>query len=341
VNSDPAFFSLATIPALQTLILDDNGILHIPKFQFGFEALTHLSLNGNKLESADDIGCLIDLEQLEDVSILGNPLLLRVAQISAARSAFAAAHIQLRCDSAPKAVKTTMVGPLRTIKTDPLALPSFTPAHIHALKERAKNGRPRGSDAKAKPAKDDVFMTSFASKTGEDYQMAVIEPTPLPEPEEPQISSVWSEVPVIGLEKRIAMSASKKPTFAAAVRRLDFLVNHPEMRLRPREATSLLPDEPEETEALPDLIAPLPVPPQRKRPEVAAKLAARTEYTKTEIQEMLRSMEERLHVVETDLIATDDSGLGAVEAALDLRNFTALHKQYEQIRTELINTLNP
>jgi hypothetical protein len=257
---------------------------------------------------------------------------------------FAAAHIQLKCDEAPAPAKSLLVGPLRTVKFDPLALASFAPAHVHALKARAKNGRPKPSASppteKVKPAKDDFFMTSSAAKTGGEYEQHVIELTPLPESDEPIITSVWSEVPVVGMEKRIEMSPQRKPDFVAALRRLDFVVGHPELRLRPREATSLLPDEPEETELMPDLIVGKPALVSRQKSEVSSKLAARTEYTKTEVQDMLRSMEERLEVVEKDLMATDESGQSAVEIALDQKNFAALHKQYESIRTELINTLN-
>jgi hypothetical protein len=263
--------------------------------------------------------------------------------MNSARATFAAARIQLKCDEAPAPAKSLLVGPLRTVKFDPLALASFAPAHLKALKDRAKNGRlkqPSPPKEKAKSAKDDVFMTSFASKTGEDYQPQAIEPTPLPESEEVVITSVWSEVPVVGQEKRIEMCPKKKPDFVAALRKLDFLVGHPELRLRPREATSLLPDEPEEAEPMPDLIAGRPAPPPRPKCEVSSQLAARTEYTKTEVQDMLRSMEERLEVVEKDLMATDESGQSAIEIALDQKNFSALHKQYESIRIELINTLN-
>jgi hypothetical protein len=38
--------------------------------------------------------------------------------------------------------------------------------------------------------------------------------------------------------------------------------------------------------------------------------------------------------------AVDESGQSALETSLDQRNFTMLHKQYETIRAELINTLN-
>jgi hypothetical protein len=55
---------------------------------------------------------------------------------------------------------------------------------------------------------------------------------------------------------------------------------------------------------------------------------------------MLQSMEERLAVVERDLMVADESGQSAVDMALDQKNFSMLHRQYETIRAELINTLN-
>jgi hypothetical protein len=335
LNADSSFFSLATIPALQTLIFDDNGITHVPKFHFGFEALTHLSLNHNKLELADDVLSLADVDQLEDVSLLGNPLILRMHELRATRSAFAKTNIQLRCDDAPPPVKQALAGPLRTVKFDPLALPSFTPAHLRALK-RAQPPPP----SPPKHVDDGVFMTAFGSKAGDDYQPPALEPTPLPDVEEPVITSVWNEVPVLQIEDRIEMSPQKKPNFTSAFRKLDFLVNHPEVRLRPREATSLLADQPEKMELLPDLMVGKDIVVPKRKSQVASKLAARTEYTKTEIQNMLGSMEERLNVVERDLAVTDESGQDAVEMALDSKNFLMLHKQYESIRAELINTLN-
>jgi hypothetical protein len=81
-------------------------------------------------------------------------------------------------------------------------------------------------------------------------------------------------------------------------------------------------------------------PEARKKSVVARKLAARTEYTKTEIQNMLQSMEERLSVVERDLQVADDSGQSAVDIALNQKNFSNLHKRYETIKAELINKLN-
>jgi hypothetical protein len=352
INSDPAFFSLATIPALQTLILNENGIIHVPKFRFGFEILMHLSLNGNKIEYPDDIVSLTDLEQMEDVSILGNPILSRARYLKSARTAFAAANIALNCDEPPAPVKHSIVGPLKTVRFDPLVLPAFTKAHIRALNRKVRRptesqeSPPTSPDkAPAKPAPDTVFMTSFASKTDQDEERpAQIEPTPLPEPEEPPTISIWDEVPVVQFDRRVELAPSRRQDFVISFRKLEYLVAHPEIRLKPRDSTCLEPEDHTASSTLPDLIIgkepPPPEPPGNQKPSVATKLAARTEYTKAEIEGMLRSMEERLGAVERDLIVADESGQTAVDIALDRRNFAALHKQYEHIRAELINTLN-
>jgi hypothetical protein len=349
LNSDPAFFSLATIPALQTLILNENNITRVPKLRFGFEALRIIALNGNKIEEADDIVSLTGVEQLQEVSILGNPILLRVRRISTARQAFAAANIELKCCELPQPIRHSIVGPLKTVRFDPLTLPSFTDAHLRAL-----NRKPRGratspvviteaQPSLKRPPKDDVFMTSFASKTGEDEERRIeIEPTPLPEPDEPVITSVWSEVPVVQFERRVQLTPALRSDFVTAFRKLEFLVAHPEIRLRPRESTCLEPDEGVSVpiEQVPNLIAGKEPPEPPKKSVVASQLAARTEYTKKEIEGMLQSMEERLAVVERDLMVADESGQSAVDMALDQKNFSMLHKQYETIRAELINTLN-
>jgi hypothetical protein len=345
LNSDPVFFSLATIPALQTLILNENNIIRVPKFQFGFEVLMHLSLDQNKIEYPDDIASLTDLEQLEDVSILRNPILLRVRYLKSARAAFAAANITLNCDEAPAPVKHSMVGPLRTVRFDPLALPTFTKAHIRALNRKVRRTGespelpPSSPD---KPAADTVFMTSFPSKSDEDdVRPAQIHPTPLPEPEPPEIVSIWDEVPVVQFDRRIELRPSRRQDFVTSFRKLEYLVAHPEIRLKPRDSTCLEPEDQTVSAILPDLIiGKEPEPQARTKPSVATQLAARTEYTKEEIEGMLRSMEERLGVVERDLLVSDESGQTAIDIALDQRNFAALHKQYEQIRAELINTLN-
>jgi hypothetical protein len=184
-------------------------------------------------------------------------------------------------------------------------------------------------------------MTSFESKTSDDAEPIQIEPTELPTHEDvATISSVWGEVPVLQLAQRVGLTVRERPDFVTALRKLEFLVGHPEIRLRPREATSMIGEEGEAADEGPDLLLGKPPPSPRKPSEIASKLAARTEYTKSEIQGMLQSMEERLALVERDLQVTDDSGQAAVDIALDQKNFASLHKQYEAIRAELINTLN-
>jgi hypothetical protein len=49
---------------------------------------------------------------------------------------------------------------------------------------------------------------------------------------------------------------------------------------------------------------------ESKKSAIAVKLAGRIEYTKTEIHEMLSSMEERLADIEWNLETADDSGDG-------------------------------
>jgi hypothetical protein len=342
--------------------LNDNKILHVPKFQFGFEALCHFCLNNNKIEMAEDIASLADLEQLQDVSIIDNPIVVHSRSLSSARATFAGANINLRTHESPPAFKSCIVGPLKKVRFDPLTLPAFIPAHIHALNQRirrqmvthcssslpaltfpvTKDRKPQPPSPPLKPAtEDEIFMTSFESKPGEESDITIpeIEPEPIPEPG--AITSVWNDVPVLQLTQRVCLSPQQRPDFVNTFRKLEFLVAHPEVRLRPREATSMIPDETEElVEQPPDLmIGKEPVIPW-KPSSIATKLFARTEYTKAEIQAMVQSMEERLSIVERDLQLADETGQSAVDMALDQKNFATLHKQYETIRAELINTLN-
>ena len=378
LNSDSAMFSLATIPSLRVLNLDNNNIMRFPKFQFGFEALSKLSIRKNKIEMPTDIDSLLDLN-LEEVNIVDNPILLRPANIGNIKPRFAAANINLICDPPPPPVKSALAGPLRTIAFDPLTLPTFAKAHIRALNKKtplkiynlsefgAKQLRPfdksRSVDQNdQKPPKsitqstptsvihqeDDVFMTAFSSKADDEPRNLNIEPTPLPDVDDDiEISSIWTEVPVVQLERRQKLTFKKRPEFMRAFSQLQFIVSHPDLRLKPRESPSM---EPEETDIpiSPEVTIQVDLLPTKKptvinrtkKKPVAAKLAARTEYTKTEIQSMLASMHERLSGVERDLQVADESGQSAVEIALDQKNFASLHKQYETIRAELINTLN-
>lgn len=377
LNTDAALFSLATIPSLRNLTLDGNNIMHIPKFQFGFEALTNLSIKNNRIEISSDLENLLDLN-LEEVNIIDNPIVLRSQNLSEAKHKFAISNVQLICSAPPPAVNRALAGPLKTVALDPLTLPSFTKAHIRALnrkritssvidrptskqsnlsllqnssqspsklqqKSRQKIVQPKVADP------DDVFMTAFGSKADDDEpQQLDIEPTELPEPEEDEIeiTSVWSDVPVVQLERRQKFTTKRRSEFLKAFSQLQFIVTHPDLRLKPRESPSMESEENDsqrddssrksQADLIPQkkqIIAP-------KKKAVAAKLAARTEYTKAEIQNMLSSMQERLGNVEKDLLVADESGQSAVEMALDQKNFSNLHKQYELIRAELVNTLN-
>jgi hypothetical protein len=332
LNSDSVFFSLATLPALTDLNLDDNQIMEVPKLAFGFEALAHLTLKSNKIETPDDIEALADLDALTDVDICQNPLVLRIKQLAAARALFENAHIALITHPPETQKKSVLTGPLRTVPFDPLTLPSFAPGHYRALNQKSPE-RAAPEPEKPKPPQD-LFITGFESKDGRR-----VEPPAVPSAGE-QFSNIWADVPIAGLEKRLKLTPRTRHAFDLAFGKLCFLVDHPELRINPKESPSTEPPPAREP-------AEAPEPPARKRPKpgaakstIAWQLAARTEYTKTEIQEMLQSMEQRLTIVERDLGAADQSGERAVDIVLDQKNFAFLHKQYETIRAELINTLN-
>lgn len=366
LNSESAFYSLATIPSLQTLVLDDNKILRIPSFHFGFEAIQHMSLKKNKLQTADDIEALTDLEQLEDVDISDNPILLRRKELATIKKIFKMSNIVLKYGKPPPQKKQVLAGPLRTIPLDPLSLPVFTTQHIRALNQKksprkiviesadaevvgedeaeAESEAEPEAEVKERAADEpktsiknmdsDIFMTAFDGST--------IEPTPLPQyEEEPQINNIWTEIPVIQVENRIPLTKTNKQRFDMTFHRLEYVVSHPDLRIKPHESPTTEPPETSAPETPVNLITTRTTPTSGKdKKHISSKLAARTEYTKTEIQQMLQSMEERLSIVERDLTATDETGHSALDIALDQRNFSQLHKQYETIRAELINTLN-
>ena len=203
-----------------------------------------------------------------------------------------------------------------------------------------------------------VFITISDTKKEEELKplqitQPEIEPTELPEEKEDEgpIRSIWKEVPVVQASERIVLTENRRTKFNLAFKKLEFLVQHPDLRLKPRESPSQDTEEEIATKTkkfqkqIEDAedrsifrgTSQLPV---RKKKVVQDKLAARTEYTKTEVQEMLKSMADRLNLVERDLGTTDETGQMAVDIALDQKNFSNLQKQYETIRAELINTLN-
>ena len=212
-----------------------------------------------------------------------------------------------------------------------------------------------------KPASDtaedaaSIFLTVSTTKKEEEAQQQTqifIEPTELPEPSESApITSIWNEVPVVQRSERIVLNESRRNQFNLTFKKLEFLVNHPDLRIRPRESpsqeteqessvkTKQLQKKLEDTEDRSILRGVSQVPKPKKK-VVQGKLEARTEYTKTEVQQMLQSMADRLSIVERDLGSTDETGQRAVDIALDQKNFSTLQKQYETIRAELINTLN-
>ncbi|KAH0793770.1 Leucine Rich Repeat family protein [Histomonas meleagridis] len=346
LNTDQTFFSLSTIPSLQTLILDDNDISYIPILQTGFTSLSKISLKNNKLENSGDFISLIDLEHIKEVDIIGNPILLRPKQLNDAREAFTASNIDLIFESTLEKNKPLNL-PLRTVSFDPLTLPRFTKAHKRALNrkivvpEAGKQARTSTTETYSQPD-DNVFMTSVGAKS--ETSEIIIEPTPLPNPNdtsEEEIKNIWKEIPVVNYEMRKKLDVKHRLEFVTAFNKLQFLVNHPDMRLIPKDSKESETNSTEnEFEISQDLIQGKPETKTKKNTKVSTQLEADTEYTKEEIQNMLRSMEERLEMVERDLKAADESGQMAVEIAFEQKNFTQLHKQYEAIRSELINTIN-
>ena len=366
LNSEQTFFALATIQSLQTLILDKNEIFRIPKFNFGFEALAHISLKNNKIDDIEDIKNLADLELLEDIALTGNPILLHPKVMAVTYQFFANANIELKTQEEVYTVqkRSIPITQMRTIPLDPLTLPTFTKQHQRALNraiitpvsstkgkeaeeslgDQLQNIMPTTSVAPI----DDVFMTAFGSKSEEPPPISLGETSDQGSTTEeamPQvITSIWNEVPVVQNDKRKKLSERTRTEFITTFKKLEFLVAHPDLRLKPRESPSSQEEIQTETVEEQPLIATRPPPPsilpKRRKKEVAAKLAARTEYTKTEVQQMLQSMSDRLSIVERDLHATDESGQNAVDIAIDQKNFADLHKKYEVIRAELINTLN-
>jgi hypothetical protein len=55
---------------------------------------------------------------------------------------------------------------------------------------------------------------------------------------------------------------------------------------------------------------------------------------------MTESMEERFAIVDRDIQVAYEGGEKAVDAVLQQKNFSTLHKQYKTIRAELVNTMN-
>jgi hypothetical protein len=346
LNSESAFMSLATIPALRELNLDGNQIVHVPHVEYGFENLQKISLKSNKIESPDAIASLTHIQSLNEVDICKNPLVLRFRSLADARKLFKDANIPLITQPAEKSPKQSLVGPLHTVAFDPLTLPSFTPQHYQALNKK-NNGRfesPKKSTGRQESTEVSLFITGFGAVSDENDSKSEIPPTPLPSKTEeqiPRIESIWAEVPITSQEKRLVLCPRTRVQFEQALAKLVFLVGHPEHRIKPRESPST------DVEPMKPIMTPSALPAPKKRPikprkktSIAGQLAARTEYTKAEIQRMLMSMEERIAVVEKDMQAIDESGENAIETSLDQKNFSMLHKQYETIRAELINTLN-
>ena len=367
INSDQNFYALATIASLQVLVLDNNQITSIPEFNFGFEALQDISLKGNEITYPEDISSLATLASLETINIANNPIVLRSRNLRELRKIIDKTTITLNIEEKPnKVVKRSLPPQMRTVNFDPLTLPSFTKQHKRALnlkKQDVKNVQvnteEKSEDVSTTQSEVDksesFFLTETNATSESEDKISVIEPTPIPIPlEEPdyeeqkEITSIWDEVPVMQASERVQLKASNRSDFILKFKKLEFLVAHPDLRLRPRESPSGETEEEirkrstknidlEEDRSIMRGTSQLPT--QKKKP-VQEKIAARTEYTKTEVQQMLRSMADRLGIVERDLGSTDETGQKAVDLALDQKNFSTLQKQYETIRAELINTLN-
>jgi hypothetical protein len=179
-------------------------------------------------------------------------------------------------------------------------------------------------------------MTSFSSKPPETYLPKITEPAVV-EPDEPPITSIWNEVPYLQGEKRLAISPRRKTNFAAAFGRLDALVRHPVLRLKPIATIPIVDDEHLELEEMPDLALVKERPGAKKKLDVESGGPVRPEYTKEEIENMLKGMEQRLTIAEQGVALSDQKGQND---AIDEEGFATLHKKYEVIRADLIEALN-
>lgn len=81
--------------------------------------------------------------------------------------------------------------------------------------------------------------------------------------------------------------------------------------------------------------------PRRKEQPISIeeKLKSSNHYSKAEVLKMLQSMESRLNDAEDIIDQEDEDGMNPVDRALDQTNFSTLNKEYESIRTEIVNTL--
>lgn len=382
VNSDQSFYALGTISSLQILILDDNQIKSIPKPQFGFESLKELSVKRNLLEYVDDVSSLVDFPALEKVNITNNPIVLRSKMMKAVDDIFEKTKILIITEEKPNRVqKRALPVNVRTVNFDPLTLPSFTKGHLRALnknskkidritqkpKERAPEEEEKDelvehftpkAEKKAPEDNSSFFLTATNATGSNDEEKTEVTQLVMPIEEEEEeeieveqkINSIWSEVPVVDASERLPLNNKRSQDFMAAFRKLEFIISHPDVRIKPREsaskpsATTIQVREETTVVEPPNLLSSektqKTIVKKKQKDVTMSKLAARTEYTKTEVQQMLRSMAERLRTVERDLHSADETGMRAVDIALEQKNFTTLQKQYETIRAELINTLN-
>lgn len=259
LNSDSSLFSLATIPALQILNLDNNGIIRIPKFLYGFEALNKISLKNNKFEEPDDFDSLADILSLQEVNIIGNPITTKGNKyISESKKTFSNAKIILICDPPAKNLKSSLPGNVKTVPLDPLTLPFFSKAHKRALTDSQGGKNPSGNTKVApmqpqqneNPSADDIFMTSFLSKTDdkpETKQSKVenigfsIPPTQLPQYDDDESinTNIWTEIPLIQKERRRRLNPRIRSDYNRAFNQLMFIVNNPEAKISSSDFTPI------------------------------------------------------------------------------------------------------
>ena len=361
LNSDLSFFSLATIPSLQNLILDNNGIIHIPKFQFGFESLLKISIKNNSIEMVEDMDSLADLN-LQEVNIVGNPIVLRPNYLAEIRRIMANSRITLICDVPPPPQLSCLTGKVKSVPIDPLTLPFKNKRHMRALKKNTVRGSQKLKPMDEKDEKhvsskvddDDVFMTAFTSKS--------IEPTQLPIPsyeDENEITNVWCEIPVLQREYRKSLSMRIMPKYMKAFKDLQFLVANPECKSFHNKAPKkkdneidLNVDDEDNDEMLEEILEFVVKEPTSSRRSIrtprnmsirstSSRKREETVKIRNEINEMFDNMDEQIMAAEIEMqIADDNNEKARKEALLDEEKFATLHKQHEAIRASLMNTLN-
>lgn len=73
---------------------------------------------------------------------------------------------------------------------------------------------------------------------------------------------------------------------------------------------------------------------------IEEKLNSSQQLSKQDVMKILQKMENKLCSAEGIINQEDQDGMNPVDKALDQTNFSTLHKQYESIRSEIVNTLS-